>query len=174
MRIAIYIVGTIGIIIFSWFFSIKDKRYHGIARFFAFESIFVLLMFNIKGWFRDPFSLHQVVSWILLFGSVYPGIAGFLLLKRHGKSETSFENTTNLVSNGIYKYIRHPLYCSLFMLGTGIMMKNPASLQLIAGAVNVIAVFFTAYIEEGEMKRRFGEDYRNYLRTTKMFIPFVL
>lgn len=171
MNYAVLISGTILIIIFSWFFSIKARRYHGIARFFAFESIFVLFLLNYRFWFRDPFSLHQIISWILLFGSIYPVLAGYLLLKKKGKSEQSFENTTSLVKSGIYSYIRHPLYCALFLLGTGIMLKDTGNNQLILGGINLIAVFLTSKIEEKEMIARFGNAYIQYMAETKMFIP---
>jgi len=174
MNYLILISGTILIIIFSWFFSIKEKRYHGIARFFAFESILILALLNLKVWFSDPFSFHQIVSWILLFISAWVVVAGFLLLKRAGKSENSFENTTVLVKSGLYKYIRHPLYCSLFLLGTGIMLKDSGTFQLIAGAVNLIAVYITSRIEEKEMIVRFGDSYTDYMNETKMFIPFII
>lgn len=174
MKYLVLVAGTILIAIFSWFFSIKEKRYHGIARFFAFESIFILLLLNLKGWFHEPFSVFQIISWILLFASIYPAVAGYLLLKRKGRSEKSFENTTVLVKSGIYKYIRHPLYCSLFLLGTGIMFKNPGTLQIISGVVNFIAVFITARIEEREMISKFGDIYKEYMGETRMFIPFIL
>ncbi|MDP4222100.1 MAG: isoprenylcysteine carboxylmethyltransferase family protein [Bacteroidota bacterium] len=168
------ITGTIVIIIFSWFFSIKHGRYHGIPRFFAFESIFLLTLLNIRIWFHNPISIHQLISWILLILSAYAGIEGYLLLKRKGRSEKNFENTTVLVKSGIYKYIRHPLYLSLLLLGTGVMMKNPAVLQLILGFINLVAIYFTARIEEREMAGRFGDAYLQYMRKTKMFIPFLL
>jgi protein-S-isoprenylcysteine O-methyltransferase Ste14 len=174
MNYYILIIGTIIIVVFSWFFSINEKRYHGITRFFAFESIFILVLLNLKFWFRDPFSWHQVLAWIFLFACIYPGITGFLLLSRHGKSEKSFENTTELVKTGVYRYIRHPLYCSLLLLGTGVMFKEPLLLQVILGMINAIAIFLTAKIEEKEMKTRFGDQYNIYMKETKMFIPFVI
>jgi protein-S-isoprenylcysteine O-methyltransferase Ste14 len=174
MNTSAIIAGTLFIVVFSWFFSIKEKRYHGVARFFAFESIFILCLLNIKVWFRDPFSWHQIISWLLLIVSIYPGLAGYMLLKRQGRSEKSFENTTVLVKSGIYKYIRHPLYCSLLLLGTGIMLKDPGILQVICGSINIIAIFLTALIEEKEMTSRFGTQYSDYMKESKMFVPFVV
>jgi protein-S-isoprenylcysteine O-methyltransferase Ste14 len=174
MNYIVLSICTIVIVIFSWIFSIRDKRYHGIARFFAFESITILLIMNLKGWFKDPFSFHQILSWIFLIASIYPGIAGYLLLKNMGKSEKNFENTTVLVKSGIFKYIRHPLYCSLLLLGTGIMFKNPGTMQIIFGCINIAALYFTAKIEEKEMISRFGNPYIEYLKETRMFIPFVI
>jgi protein-S-isoprenylcysteine O-methyltransferase Ste14 len=174
MNYYILFAGTILIMIFSWFLSIKYKRYHGIARFFAFESVFVLVMLNYKMWFVNPFSPFQLISWILLILSLYVVITGYLLLKRQGKPDSNFENTSLLVKSGIYKYIRHPLYLSVFLLGTGVMMKNPGPAQIILGAINLVAVYLTARIEEKEMFSKFGDDYRAYMKETKMFIPFVL
>jgi protein-S-isoprenylcysteine O-methyltransferase Ste14 len=174
MNLTAVITGTIIIILFSWFLSIKYKRYHGIARFFAFESVYILVLINYKVWFSDPFSPSQIVSWILLCLSVYVVVTGYLLLKRKGKPDSNFENTSVLVKSGIYGYIRHPLYLSIFLLGTGIVLKDPGSLQLLLGIINLIAVFFTARIEENEMISKFGNEYGAYMKETKMFIPFIL
>ena len=166
--------GTVFIILFSWFLSIKYKRYHGIARFFAFESVYILVLLNIRVWFVNPFSLFQIASWILLILSIYVVATGYLLLKRKGKPDINFENTSVLVKSGIYGYIRHPLYLSIFLLGTGIVLKDPAPLQLLLGLINLIAVYITARIEENEMIVKFGDNYRLYMTETKMFIPFIL
>ena len=174
MNYFVLLTGTILIVIFSWFLSIKYKRYHGIARFFAFESVFILVLLNYKVWFVNPFSMFQIISWILLILSVYVVVTGYLLLKRKGKPDSNFENTSLLVKSGIYGYIRHPLYLSIFLLGTGIVLKDPKPLQLILGTVNLIAIFITARIEENEMIAKFGDEYLEYMRKSRMFIPFIL
>jgi protein-S-isoprenylcysteine O-methyltransferase Ste14 len=174
MNYIVLIAGTLFIVLFSWFLSIRYKRYHGIARFFAFESVFILVLLNHKIWFSNPFSLLQVISWILLILSAYVVITGYLLLKRKGKPSVNFENTSLLVRSGIYGYIRHPLYLSIFLLGTGIVLKDPGPVQLVLGAINLIAVWVTARIEEMEMVEKFGDEYRTYMKDTKMFIPFIV
>lgn len=174
MRIAALITGTVLIILFSWFLSVKYRRFHGIARFFAFESVFILFMYNYKLWFTNPFSFQQIISWILLSLSLYVVGTGYLLLTRMGKPNRNFENTSLLVKSGIYKYIRHPLYLSIFLLGTGIVLKNPGQTQLVLGTINLIAVYITSRIEENEMIAKFGDEYRIYMKETKMFIPFLV
>jgi protein-S-isoprenylcysteine O-methyltransferase Ste14 len=166
--------GTLLIVLFSWFLSIKYKRYHGIARFFSFESIFILVLLNYKVWFSNPFSMMQIISWILLILSAYVVITGYLLLKRKGNSTINFENTSTLVKSGIYGYIRHPLYLSLFLLGTGVVFKDSGPVQITLGFINFIAVWITARIEEKEMIVKFGDDYREYMKESRMFIPFII
>jgi protein-S-isoprenylcysteine O-methyltransferase Ste14 len=174
MNYIVLSLGTLVILIFSWFFSIKYKRYHGITRFFAFESAYILVLMNYRMWFVEPFTPVHFISWILLILSAYVGIEGYLLLKRKGKSVESFENTSVLVKSGLYRYIRHPLYFSVFLFGTGVMFKDPLQVQLILGVVLLVAVYFTARIEEKEMIAKFGDEYRKYMEETKMFIPFIL
>ena len=167
--------GTIFIVLFSWFLSVKHGRYHGIARFFAFESVFIMVLLNSEIWFNDPFSLLQIISWILLLLSIWFAIAGFILLRNLGKPKGgNFENTSVIVKTGLYKYIRHPLYLSILVGGTGVMLKDPGSIQLILGVINLAAIWFTARIEEREMISKFGVAYSDYMKETKMFIPFIL
>ena len=174
MNYTAIITGTVIIILFSWFFSIKYKRFHGIARFFAFESVYILVLLNYKVWFINPFTLLQIISWIFLSLSAYVGIAGYLLLKRKGKSDSNFENTSVLVKSGIYGYIRHPLYLSIFLFGSGVMFKDTGPVQVVLGVINLIAIYFTARIEEKEMIAKFGNEYQMYMKETKMFIPFIV
>jgi len=173
MNIHVVAAGTVIILLISWFLSVKHGRYHGIVRFFAFESVFLLLLLNYRVWFNDPFSPVHLISWFLLIFSIYPVTAGFLLLKRVGRPDSNFENTSVLVKSGIYGYIRHPLYLSIFLLGTGIVLKDTGQLQIILGTINTIAVILTALVEEKEMITKFGDAYREYMKETKMFIPKV-
>lgn len=174
MNYTVVIAGTVFIVLFSWFLSIKYKRYHGIARFFAFESVFLLALLNYRVWFNNPLSLLQIISWVLLIISVWVVTTGYILLKKKGKPTINFENTSQLVDSGIYGYIRHPLYLSIFLLGTGIVLKKPESVQIILGCINLVAVYITSRIEENEMIAKFGDDYRHYMKRTKMYIPFIV
>ena len=174
MNLISIITGTMVILVFSWFYSVKHGRYHGIPRLFSFVSIYFLVLLNIKIWFHNPFSVNQIISWIMLILSAYFGLAGFLILKRKGRSSGNFENTSTLIKSGVYRLIRHPLYFSLFLLGTGVMMKDPNAPAVLLGVINLIAVWITALIEEKEMIVKFGDPYKEYMKETKMFIPFIL
>ena len=159
---------------FSWILSLKQGRYHGIYRFFAFESIAVMTILNLKYWFVDYFSPLQIISWILLFACIPVAIGGVMLLVKMGELQTSnIESTTKLVAEGVYKYIRHPMYCSLLLLGFGVFFKHIELPQIILVAINTIALYLTARTEEGEVIKKFGDEYKEYMRKTKMFIPFL-
>lgn len=83
------------------------------------------------------------------------------------------EKTTALVTVGVFKYIRHPLYSSLLFLGWGVFFKDPSWLGSALVLTATIFLVATAKVEEAENIRFFGSDYQTYMKQTKMFIPFL-
>jgi protein-S-isoprenylcysteine O-methyltransferase Ste14 len=161
--------------------SLASLKSHGYYRFFAWECILWLFVSNIPFWFTDPFSVTQLVSWFLLIIAVYPVVAGSLLLKNKGKSNKNredkslynFEKTTALVDTGIYQYIRHPLYASLVILTWGIFFKHITLVLLVVSLHSTVFLYITARRDEKECLAYFGEQYREYIKKTKMFIPYI-
>lgn len=168
------IAGTVFLMVFSWVVSIREKRFHGYPRFFAFESVFLLVLLNAHPWFRDPLSPRQILSWLFLLASIMVAAAGVLALKKYGQPRgPNFENTTRLVDQGIYRRIRHPMYASIMFFGIGAFLKGITPVTLVILTVNLAACVLTAVMEEREMKATFGPAYVSYMETTKRFIPFV-
>ena len=172
LELTIFAIVSAGIIFLSWK-SLRKPRSHGFFRFFAFESILLLLLLNAKHWFREPFSALHVISWLLLLSSLVMVVQGFYLLRVAGRPKSGIEDTTVLVKRGAYKYIRHPLYSSLLLFAWGVFFKDVSfpstALALLASAFLVA----TAKVEEDENLKKFGDEYMAYLKTTKMFIPFL-
>lgn len=179
-EIIVFVVAS-GVLVYISRASLLVPRSHGFYRFFAWECLLALFLVNVDVWFRTPFALHQILSWLMLMVSMFLVIHGVALLRRIGKPDETrddtpmiaFEKTTTLVTEGAYRYIRHPLYSSLFFLSWGIFFKDPSWLGgLLAGAATVFLVA-TARIEEAENTRFFGPVYQEYIERTKMFVPFL-
>lgn len=162
--------------------SLGKPGSHGFYRFFAWESILLLFVVNAQYWFRDPFAWHQLIAWTLLLISLIPLGFGVHSLTIRGKPATlregdntllAFEKTTSLVTSGIYKYIRHPLYSSLLLLAWGIFFKHPSLTGISLAAVATTFLFATAKSDEAECIQFFGVPYTEYMQHTKMFIPKV-
>lgn len=174
----VFAVASLGIVFLSWK-SLPKPQSHGFYRFFAFELLLVLLLSNIGYWFKAPYSILQLISWVFLWVSLFLAIYGFYLLRVIGKprgavqgsSDLGFENTTNLVTIGAYRYIRHPLYTSLLLFAWGVFFKQPTLLNGILALGVSAFLTATAKTEEKENLARFGEAYSRYRKTTRMFIP---
>jgi protein-S-isoprenylcysteine O-methyltransferase Ste14 len=162
--------------------SLLHPTSHGFSRFFAFEAILALIVLNIPYWFANPFGARQLISWVLLSVSVVFVVWGFVLLRCIGgfrpTAEASpafkWENTGRLVTTGIYRYIRHPMYSSLLFLAWGVVLKSVTIDTLILCATASVALAATAKAEEAENLTRFGQEYRDYMERTHRFVPFLL
>ncbi len=180
LKILIFIISTAVIIIVSRK-SLMNIRSHGFFRFFAWEFIIILFLLNVEFWFITPFSLNQIISWVFLFSSTFYVVEGYRLLRskgnadvlRPGKDLYEIEKTTKLVTEGIYSYIRHPLYSSLLFLAWGIFFKSVSTLGFFLVIGTSLSLTLTAKIEEKENCDYFRDEYESYLQRTKMFIPYV-
>jgi protein-S-isoprenylcysteine O-methyltransferase Ste14 len=181
----LFVIAT-GLIIYISRASLRQPRSHGFYRFIAWEIILVLFIRNLPVWFVDPLAWHQIISWVLLIICCAPVVLGTYMLKTAGKAQAEetapqrqdehlfeFEKTTSLVTGGIYRTIRHPLYSSLLLLAWGICFKQPDLTSLILVTAGSLLLFVTSRIEEQENIRYFGQEYRDYMRHTRRFIPFL-
>jgi protein-S-isoprenylcysteine O-methyltransferase Ste14 len=180
LQVAIFALASAGLIYVSRA-SLRRPRTHGFWRFWAWEAIVALVVLNAPVWFRTPFAWHQLISWTLLILSLVLLALGLRQLRQARRAEQErqeaglleFEKTTELVTTGGYRHIRHPMYSSLLLLAWGVFCKAPswpgASLVVVATA----CLLATARAEERENCRFFGPAYAAYMRHTRMFIPFL-
>lgn len=119
------------------------------------------------------FSYHRLIASLILFTGILLGAFGLFAF---GKAGTTFnpakpEKGTALVTGGIYKITRNPMYLGLFLclLGFAVYLSNlPSALG---------PLFFVIYItrfqikpEEKFLLSRYGEDYANYMKSTRRWI----
>jgi len=181
VAVIIILVGSGFLVAFSWR-SLSRPRSHGFFRFFAFEGIVFLMVLNASHWFVHPGAPMQLLSWLLLMASLFLAVHGFYLLHAIGKPEAPdpgsatfhFESTTTLVTAGAYRFIRHPMYASVLFGAWGAVLKRPVPLTVTLGVIVTALLVATAKAEEAENLARFGDQYREYMARTRLFIPFVI
>lgn len=161
--------------------ALKEPRSHGFYRFFAWETILALIMLNLDLWFVNPLAWYQIISWVLLLISLFLVYQGVRLLQGIGKPSAgradpglyTFEKTTQLVTSGVYRFIRHPLYSSLLFLAWGVFFKDVNLAGGVLALVSSVFLIAAARADEAECIGYFGSDYEDYKKRTKMFIPFL-
>jgi protein-S-isoprenylcysteine O-methyltransferase Ste14 len=82
------------------------------------------------------------------------------------------KHNASLITNGPYKYIRHPMYTSLFIMMLGITIYNFHYLNFIGLALLTPVLIAKAHIEESLLNNQFST-YASYKAKTKKFIPFI-
>lgn len=180
------------VLLFFPFYKKMDRK--PIGTYLAFVLAFAIEMHGI------PFSMY-VISWIIgrnlpegiLWGHTLVssiGLGGMYInmgcavialamiisgwrqiYKKYWSRETG---TGSLVKSGLYRYIRHPQYTGLLLLSLGMLAEWATLPMLLLYPVIVLMYIRLARREEEDMLKEFGSEYREYMRTTKMFIPFVV
>ena len=113
------------------------------------------------------FNLLRLASAVLLFISAYQtGLLQFLGISQ------ALGNTTDgqLQTNGLYKYMRHPIYTFTitFFLFSPSMSQNSAAFYLAIMLYSIIGAFY----EERKLVAMYGKVYEDYQAKTPMLIPF--
>lgn len=174
------LLGSLLLIGISWR-SLRRPHSHGFYRFFAWEAMLGLLVANAPVWFDNRFAAHQLLSWALLFGSLLVLFLGLHQLRSAGRPDArrddaelfAFERTSQMVSSGIFRYIRHPLYCSLLLLAWGICWKQANGLTVGLALFASGMLYLTAKRDEAECQAYFGDAYGRYMQRSRMFIPWL-
>lgn len=181
VQISVFILGSVLLTLISWR-SLSSTKTHGFYRLLAWQGILALLVLNAPVWLDDRYALHQLVSWWALFSSILVLFAGIYQLRRAGQADSNvradselfaFEQTTQVVDTGVYRWIRHPLYCSLLLLTWGIALKQLMPLTLFLALFSSVCLYLTARYDERECVAYFGSAYSDYMLRSRMFIPYV-
>jgi protein-S-isoprenylcysteine O-methyltransferase Ste14 len=102
------------------------------------------------------------------------GISARITLGKAYSPRGAAQEQMNLIRQGPYKYIRHPLYFAaiLWCIGWPLFIKSIfGSLAALAFIIPALRVRIND--EEQELVRVFGEDYRKYQEETWRLLPFI-
>lgn len=121
------------------------------------------------------YTLPTVLGWL---GAAIFIVALWLLWRAHADLGLNWSPTLQitqehkLVTQGVYHYIRHPIYAAMWLWGIAQMLllqnwiAGPATLLLYG-----IVYFRRTPREEQMMLDRFGDEYRAYMQQTGRVIP---
>ena len=112
-------------------------------------------------------SLHiaQPVRSILVISLVASGLAIVLAairtFARAGTRVEPWAPSSAIVSDGIYRFTRNPMYVgmALVMLGLALIIASPASIVMV-GLASLIIDLFVIRREEAYLEAKFGDEYR--------------
>ena len=113
-------------------------------------------------------------------GIIFMLIVFILLIHIHNKlskmysMELKMNKNHKLITDGIYKFIRHPTYlCSLLFL-IGQQMILPNKIGIISSIISYSMLLFIRIPKEEKMLiEYFGDEYKNYMKNTKKIIAYI-
>jgi len=78
-----------------------------------------------------------------------------------------------LVENGLYKYVRHPIYLGTFIRVIAIPIYLSSFSGFLLGLLSIPLLIYRISIEERMLVEEFGEEYKQYRERTWKLFPFL-
>jgi protein-S-isoprenylcysteine O-methyltransferase Ste14 len=135
--------------------------------------IYVLVGFG--GFAERPFI--PVLAWV----GVVPAMAALWLfwrthkeLGRNWSVSLEVRDKHELITSGVYRYVRHPMYSAFFLWAIAQFFLLPNWLAGLSGIVGFGTLYsFRVGREERMMLEAFGDQYRSYMDRTARIIPWL-
>ena len=110
-----------------------------------------------NGWF-----IVMLLSNVLILIGIWIISAGW---------ERVYESQGEIVTDGIYRYMRHPQYTGIFIITMGFMIQWPTLATLILWPFVIWMYVRLARREERDVLEKHPQAYRQYMERTPMFFP---
>ena len=110
-------------------------------------------------------AFYIVFSWVQIWSTKTLG--------DYFSQDIAIKKEHHLVTNGPFKFIRHPQYLSQFLMDLG---GAAATLSFILAPLALIQIpflFMRASMEDKLLEKHFGESFREYKKKSGMFFPYI-
>jgi protein-S-isoprenylcysteine O-methyltransferase Ste14 len=130
-------------------------------------SCIIYLILNIRYEFVDM----SIIS--LLITSMIIGLIAIFNMKVDNLSiAPTLKKMHQLRTNGIYQFVRHPMYTSVLLLCLALMLTNSHYISQSVMLVLLVNLILKSRLEEKLLSKRF-DNYQAYKEKTGRFIPFL-
>lgn len=150
------------------------KRVSLSGLFFILSSLIVI---GISTWTRSSLSIFGEAGKSLGLALFSLGMVGFIwavLYLRETFLGIIAPVSDRLITNGPYRWVRHPLYLSMMIMLLGLALSFRSLWGVLTTlAFFVPAVIYRAYLEERALAEKYKGAWRDYSRHTSFLIPFL-
>jgi protein-S-isoprenylcysteine O-methyltransferase Ste14 len=134
---------------------------------FVLFLLFILEIPELQVTLPNFISITGIV--VAVLGSIIILIA-LLQLNKNLSPFPSPKSGSQLIQNGLYKYIRHPIYTGILMLLSGYSLYVTSGYKLLISLLLLVLFIFKSRYEENRLALAF-KSYSKYKKTTGRFLP---
>ncbi len=132
-------------------------------------NLYVLQLYQLPSFLNLLRSLELGLAIILIsFTLIYLSVGKF---RDHNEDPNPTTVTDMLITSGIFKYIRNPMYLALtlFQFGIGLALSF-LHISLMSFITGILLHYFVILKEENYLSSKFGKTYKTYLKNTKRWV----
>ncbi|MBI5614024.1 isoprenylcysteine carboxylmethyltransferase family protein [Candidatus Gottesmanbacteria bacterium] len=180
------------LILWAWYWQHKAIQTQKIKPEYQKDRTFIYLLSKYGSWVLDGFVILQLTGLSLLptnFGLLGQSV-GFILVcigiriaySARITLDTNWSNAFDyqikkkheLITAGIYNTIRHPIYTSMILAGTGAELVAETYIFIPTLILMFVWAYTQAKKEEQILSIHFGKSYDLYMNQSWMFLPYII
>jgi protein-S-isoprenylcysteine O-methyltransferase Ste14 len=131
--------------------------------------LFVLYTAHVE-WSLEFFSWFKTIGWIAAIIGFLVVVLALLQLNSNLSPFPTPKDNAVLIQNGLYAWVRHPIYTGILLLFLGYGIYLASLFKLLITFLLWLLFYFKTHYEEVQLQRKFFE-YKNYKRKTGRFLP---
>lgn len=134
-----------------------------------------LLVFGVLEWLFPTGFAQGPVRWIcgaffFVLGVAF-NVAGFVTQRRAGTDPIPFNPTTRIVSHGLYRFSRNPMYIGFALWTFGLAILFDSVWLLLAVPIGLVLTdLLIVRREEAYLERKFGNEYVAYKQRVRRWL----
>ena len=98
-------------------------------------------------------------------------VAAMRLFRRTGQEPEPWKSTPEIISDGIYRFTRTPMYVGMALIQTAIGLGRSNGWILALIPFSLVVVYWTAIRhEEAYLARKFGQPYLDYVNSVRRWL----
>ncbi len=144
------------------------REYGGKPDLLPYKYVSPMVSFGWFAWvamlFTDPIRV-SFGHWRI--PGLFAGVLGIVLVYL-GHRDVPFEDQRKLVTTGVFAYVPHPIYYGSILCLVGFPVATGSLYTLYASFFLVILNLYWRHMEEKNLIKRFGSDYKDYKMKTKI------
>ena len=118
-------------------------------------------------------ALVNVVAALLLVAGLIIAIMARHTLAGNWSNSVALKKNHELITTGLYGYVRHPIYTGMLMMFLGTALSFGTLGAAMGFLVILIGILFKLKEEEALMTEHFAGQYKAYKEHTRTLIPFI-
>lgn len=130
----------------------------------------IFLSPKLNDWLISPF-FEQVVNSFSFIAIAFLVIAGLNLGKSLTANPVPTDSST-LKTNGLYRFVRHPIYSALILLSVSTVFASQSWLKALTAIALIALLSYKARFEENLLLQRYA-DYAKYAARVGRLVPLV-
>ena len=152
----------------------KKDRLFFFPAFIVWIFLLVITSFwNIQGPFFSLSSPMNILGVLIFIVGLIITVNAQMTLKLNYSSTLRIREGHQLITHGIYKYVRHPVYSGVILRAFAISIYATSLLGFLFALTAIPLFNYRIGVEEKMLIKEFGDEYLEYTKATWKLLPYI-